>query len=124
MEQQNTEFKRNFDLASFKRASSGMVSKNDEVYGDYDYLSWRSRSRTLKDYKPEEIDNIINSGSLSEQRELSRNYFLKDGLYRAIILYYANLLKCANLLIPKVSFFIKHLMNGRKVFLKVRLNSL
>ena len=104
MEQQNTEFKRNFDLASFKRASSGMVSKNDEIYGDYDYLSWRSRSRTLKDYKPEEIDNIINSGSLSEQRELSRNYFLKDGLYRAIILYYANLLKCANLLIPKVSF--------------------
>ena len=104
MEQQNTEFKRNFDLASFKRASSGMVSKNDEVYGDYDYLSWRSKSRTLKDYKPEEIDNIINSGSLSEQRELSRNYFLKDGLYRAIILYYANLLKCANLLIPKVSF--------------------
>ena len=81
-----------------------MVSKNNEIYGDYDYLSWRSRSRTLKDYKPEEIDNIINSGSLSEQRELSRNYFLKDGLYRAIILYYANLLKCANLLIPKVSF--------------------
>ena len=49
MEQQNTEFKRNFDLASFKRASSGMVSKNDEVYGDYDYISWRSRTRTLKD---------------------------------------------------------------------------
>ena len=56
-----------------------MVSKNDEIYGDYDYLSWRSRSRSLKEYKPEEIDNIINSGSLSEQRELSRNYFLKDG---------------------------------------------
>ena len=104
MKQQNTEFKRNFDLASFKRASRGMISKNDEIYGDYDYLSWRSRSRTLKDYKPEEIDNIINSGSLSKQRELSRNYFLKDGLYRAIVLYYANLLKCVSLLIPKVGF--------------------
>ena len=78
MEQQNTEFKRNFDLASFKRASSGMVSKNDEVYGDYDYLSWRSKSRTLKVYKPEEIDNFINEKKydLKEEVSVKSDYYL------------------------------------------------
>lgn len=92
---------RNFDLASFKRASSGMVSKNTEVYGDYDYLSYRrTYNKKLKNYSLKEIDDIINSGSLSEQRELSRNYFQKDGIYRSIVSYYANLLKVCGLLVP------------------------
>ena len=104
MKDQNNSQNRNFDIASFKRATEGMISKNDESYGDYDYLSYRRTARTtLKDYKPEEIEQIINSGSLQEQRALSKNYFLKDGIYRAIILYYANLLKCAGLLIPRVA---------------------
>ena len=92
MKDQNNSQNRNFDIASFKRATEGMISKNEESYGDYDYLSYRRTARTtLKDYKPEEIEQIINSGSLQEQRALSKNYFLKDGIYRAIILYYAKI---------------------------------
>ena len=101
MEKSNTEPKRNFDLASFKKATSGMIAKNEETYGDYDYLSFRSQyGRKLKSYSLKEIDEIIDSGSLAEQRDLSRNYFLKDGLYRTIILYYANLLKDCGILVP------------------------
>ena len=73
MKDQNNSQNRNFDIASFKRATEGMISKNDESYGDYDYLSYRRTARTtLKDYKPEEIEQIINSGSLQEQRALSK----------------------------------------------------
>lgn len=103
------EKERNFSLDSFKRATSGMIAKNDETYGDNDYLTYRRTSNNkLKNYSLKEIDDIINSGSLDKQRELSRNYFQKDGLYRAIITYYANLLKVCGILIPQTK-------NGQKL---------
>ena len=93
---------RNFDLTSFARAKEKMIATNEQTYkGRWD-LQRQSLSR-LKSYTPEEVTSIIESGSLSEQQKLSRNYFNKDGYYKQIIIYYATLLKYMGLLIPNPS---------------------
>ena len=92
---------RNFDLASFKRANSGMIATSQTAgRGDW----YRGNDKKLKDYTLEEVEKIINSGSLAEQQKLSRNYYYKDGLYKRLILHYATLLKYSGLLIPNPSF--------------------
>ena len=104
MEDTNMSFEnsRNFDLASFSRAKDKMIATNENAYkGRWD--SARQRVSRVKDYTPEEIASIIESGSLSEQQKLSRNYFNKDGYYKQIIIYYATLLKYMGLLIPNPS---------------------
>ena len=92
---------KNFDLASFKRANKNMVAAND-TYSD----TWGSRKRVtrVKDYTIEEVEKIVQSGSLEDQVELSRNYFYKDGFYKRLIIHYATLLKYAGILIPNPSF--------------------
>lgn len=93
---------RNFDLTSFSRAKEKMIATNEMAYkGNWD--SVRKQVSRVKDYTPEEIASIIQSGSLSEQQKLSRNYFNKDGYYKQIIIYYATLLKYMGLLIPNPS---------------------
>lgn len=93
---------RNFDLASFSRAKDKMIATNEQAYkGVWD--SARQRVSRIRNYTPEEITSIIESGSLSEQQKLSRNYFNKDGYYKQIIIYYATLLKYMGLLIPNPS---------------------
>lgn len=93
---------RKFDLTSFKRATEQMVATNDSAYLD----DWTSRRyvKQLKDYTPEEIDSIVNGGSIDQQQRLSQNYFYKDGFYKRIIIHYATLLKYMGLLIPNPSF--------------------
>lgn len=95
----NTE--RRFDLASFQKANATMIATNDNAYGGNYNRQYRAR---VKDYSPEEIQRIIESGSLAEQQKLSRNYFYKDGYYKQIITHYATLLKYAGLLIPNPGF--------------------
>ena len=94
----NERIKSTFDLTSFKRAQERMIATNKGAW-DPPYTSHRFTEK-LRDYKPEEIEKIINSGSLIEQQRLSRNYFAKDGFYKRIIIYYATLLKYSGLLIP------------------------
>lgn len=96
---ENTE--KNYDLTSFKRANSGMIATNDTYKS-----TWGVRSSVVRvrDYKIEEIDKIISSGSLEEQQKLSRNYFYKDGFYKRLIIHYATLLKYVGILIPNPSF--------------------
>lgn len=94
---------RNFSLSSFKKASSAMVAKNEATYKGYS--SWggpRLYNERVRDYSLEEIEKIIESGSLVEQQRLSRNYFYMDGFYKQIIIYYATLLKYCGLLIPNL----------------------
>lgn len=94
---------RNFDLTSFAKAKDKMIATNEAAYkGNWDSI--RTRVSRIKDYSPEEISAIIQSGSLSEQQKLSRNYFNKDGYYKQIIIYYATLLKYMGLLIPNPSY--------------------
>jgi len=92
---------KSFDFDTFQKATNQMIATNDNAYkGRYDRMV---RSK-LRDYTPEEIERIINSGALSEQQKLSRNYFHKDGFYSQIIMHYATLLKYTGLLIPNPSF--------------------
>lgn len=90
---------RNFDLASFKRANSGMIATNSDAY-----KKWNRGVGKLKDYSLQEVEKIINSGSLIEQQKLSRNYFYKDGFYKRLVIHYATLLKYVGILIPNPSF--------------------
>ena len=93
---------KNYDLASFKRANTGMIATNDSAYKS----RWGSRAslQRVRDYSLNEIDKIIQSGSLEEQQKLSRNYFYKDGFYKRLIIHYATLLKYVGVLIPNPSF--------------------
>lgn len=104
MEEQKNEPRIARELSSFTKAREKMVAKSREIYGDYDYLSGSRAARRLRKYSLKEIDEIISSGSLVEQRVLSRNYFLMDGLYKRIIIYYATLMKGAGLLTPMAGF--------------------
>ena len=58
----------------------------------------------LKNYSIEEIEEIINNGTMEDKRVLSRTFFKRDGFYKKIILHYAYLFKYAGLLIPNTSF--------------------
>ena len=92
-----------FDLDSYKRAKESMIATNDTAYAG-EWSSARKRVTRLKDYTPEEIERIVESGSLAEQQRLSRNYFYKDGFYKRILVYYATLLKYTGMLIPNPSY--------------------
>lgn len=86
---------------TFANAKQKMIATNESTYGSRYSRQFRSR---IRDYSPEEIERILQSGSLVEQQKLSRNYFYKDGYYRQILTYYATLLKYVGLLIPNPSF--------------------
>lgn len=85
-----------FDLESYKRAQAKMIATNEQAYQRF----YGFQKPRLRDYTLEEVQRIINSGSIIEQIKLSRNYFYKDGFYKRIIAHYATLLKYEGLLIP------------------------
>ena len=86
------------EIALFKKAIDGMVAKNDKAWNES--VRYFYTGRKLKEYTKEEVEKIINCNSLEEQQKLSRNFFLKDGIYKRILIYYATLLKYAGILIP------------------------
>ena len=96
-ETNNMERLHNFDLASFRRAQDAMIATSGNSYGSRHGYEYRDR---VQDYTEEEVKKIIESGSLSAQQALSRNYFNKDGFYKQLVLHYATLLKYAGILIP------------------------
>ena len=55
-----------------------MIAKNEASEDPFN--NYRRYNTKLKDYTLEEVDKIINSGSLAEQQKLSRNYFTKMAL--------------------------------------------
>ena len=90
------------DLATFTKAITRMVAKNES---SYNLTRWgRNRYERIKEYSVEEIEKIIDSGSVEAQIALSRNYFAKGGFYQRLLLHYATLLKYTGLLIPHPSF--------------------
>ena len=89
-------------LATFTKAIVDMVAKNESSYNS---TRWgRDRYERVKEYTLEEIEHIIDSGSVERQIALSRNYFTKGGFYQRLLLHYATLLKYTGLLIPNPSF--------------------
>jgi len=91
----------NFTLDTFRNAHEQMIAKASTAWTSRYGIDLTIRHR---EYTLEEVNNIINSSSLAEQRKLSRTYFYRDGLYKRIILYYATLLTYTGLLIPNPTF--------------------
>ena len=90
------------DLTTFKKHYDEMVAKNSAAWNES--FNYYHSIRKVKDYTKEEAERIINSGSAIAQQRLSRNFFLKDGFYKRIIIYYATLLKYVGILIPNPAF--------------------
>lgn len=86
----------NFDLASFRKAQDTMIATSSNSYGSHFGYNYRDK---VRDYTEEEVKKIIESGSLSAQQALSRNYFNKDGFYKQLVMHYATLLKYYGILI-------------------------
>ena len=109
-------------LATFTRVITDMVAKNESSYNS---TRWgKNRYERVKTYSLEEIEKIIDSGSVEAQIALSRNYFLKGGFYQRLLLHYATILKYTGLLIPNPSFgkdlseqYITKKYNGAITFL-------
>ena len=78
MENLEQNSQKNYDLASFQRSVSKMIATSDNAYNQYN----RGKVSRLRNYSLEEIQQIIENGSLAEQQKLSRNYFYKDGFYK------------------------------------------
>lgn len=88
------------DITVFRRSMSDMVAKSGKLWNEsFSYYS----NKKIKEYTKEEVKNIINSGSLEAQKNLSRNYYYKDGFYKRILIYYATLLKYVGILVPNPS---------------------
>ena len=102
MENIETKVPHNFTLDSFSKAKERMIATNDNAYGTNRNSYWSHRE-TLRDYTSDQVHDIINTGSSSEQQRLSRSYFHKGGYYTQIVLHYATLLTYAGLLIPNPS---------------------
>ena len=90
------------DVTSFTKAITAMIAKNES---SYNLTRWgKNRYERVKEYTLEEIEEIINSGSVEAQSALSRNYFNKGGFYQRLLMHYATLLKYIGILIPNPSF--------------------
>ena len=96
---------------NFKKAEEKMIAVSDLAY-----RSWTDRNsrRPLRDYTKEEIERIIDSGSVLEQRKLSENYFYKNGFYRRILIHYAVMLKYIGVLIPNITMNVNVESGGFK----------
>lgn len=88
------------DLTVFKKIQDEIVASNEKAWNNYGYKHIHS----VRNYKPEEIEQIINSGDVAAQQALSRNFFECKSLYKRILYYYATLLTYQGLLIPNPSF--------------------
>lgn len=91
-------------LTVFTNAYKDMIAINEQSYQSS--FAWgRSKIRErVKEYTPEEIERIIESGSVDAQIRLSRNYYKLGGFYKRILLHYSTILKYTGLLIPNPSF--------------------
>ena len=88
----------NFSLDSFKKSQSAMIATSEAAHRGFPSGGqWTSITKT---YTANEVEKILESGSLTELQRLSRNYFSKGGYYKQLVIYYATLLKYTGLLIP------------------------
>lgn len=94
---------RSVDLTAFKKIQEEIIAANEQAWERW-FSAERAWHHAAREYKPEEIEKIINSGSIEQQQKLSRDFFEHKGLYRRIIFYYGTLLTYQGLLIPNPGF--------------------
>lgn len=85
------------DLSAFKKAQQIVFPKDGSSYVGY---SDSHRISVVKQYTLEEVEKIIESGSITDQRALSYYFFERDGIYKRILVHYATVLAYQGLLIP------------------------
>ena len=88
------------DLSVFSKAPK-IASSPDSWNGNIDSSNRRNR---VRDYTLKEIEKILNDGDVEEKRNLSRNFYEKDGFYTRLIMYYATVINYNGLLIPNPSY--------------------
>ena len=86
-ENSNVAAERNFNITSYARAQDKMIATNDNAYNVNTWSNYHQRLTFTREYTPEDIDAIIERGSLEAQQKLSRHYFYKDGYYKQIIIH-------------------------------------
>lgn len=87
----------NFSIEEFRQATKAMVATREDAYN---LLRGSTSIKPLREYDENKIQQIIESGTIAAQQDLSYNYFCIDGFYKRIILYYTTLLKYYGILIP------------------------
>ena len=85
------------DLSTFRKATDNMIGISEQAY-----RTWENFERIGQSKDRDTIERIIKEGTLQEKRALSKEYFLKDGFYRRILIHYATILQYSGILIPKV----------------------
>lgn len=104
-EEQKNSSLHNFTIQDLRKSIDSMIATHSDSYygigGNYGRSRIGQRSRRLTD---SELKEIIERGTPRAQLELSNSYFLTDGIYRRIIIYYATFLTYMGLLIPNVSY--------------------
>ena len=98
-------------ITSFTTAYQKLIDNANQPSNsirDYFGISrrWRYKGKDGK-YSREEIDRIIDSGSIEAKIELSRYFFEHNNFYSRILIHYATLLKYIGILIPNPSFGLK-----------------
>lgn len=88
-------------LSLFRRAYEKMIATSSQAYRGYSSRVYSS-VEAIRPYKKDEVLKIIESGTLAEQRKLSRDYFYLSGIYHEMIMYKATMLKYTGVLIPNV----------------------
>ena len=96
--------KENKSLATFSSAIQKMIATNESSYNITRYRSYNRWYGIGEKYSLENINQIIDHGSLESKIDLSRYFFETNGFYRRLLLHYATLLKYTSLLIPNPSF--------------------
>ena len=85
------------DLSAFSKTEQIVFPKDGSSYDGY---SIRHRHSVKKQYSLEEVEQIIESGSIEAQRALSYYFFERDGIYKRILVHYATVLSYQGLLVP------------------------
>jgi hypothetical protein len=90
-------------LATFTSSYNNMIATSDNSYNS-SYGFRTNRVPLSRTYTIEQINQIIESGSIEAKIQLSRTYFNQGGYYWRILMHYATLLNYTGLLIPNPSF--------------------
>lgn len=90
-------------LAEFTTEANKRIATDERSYNIGEWAD-RKIANVSKDYTLQQVEEIIDSGDIESQVELSRNYFRKDGLYKRILLHYASILTYSGILVPSPSY--------------------
>ena len=88
------------DFTTFKKALNDIASESLNTY--YNGKGIR-KTKSTERKTPEEVEEILLKGNETELRNLSRLYWDISGLYKRLILYFANMLTYDILVTPKIS---------------------